>query len=271
MLGYNEFATETVVDAGEIRSAVVMVVGVGVGVPSTVQLDGESVVCRDTAAIVSPKRQVKLRRPKGGGAFLLRTSLDSVERRFLELTDRRPGRPLVFDRSVDLRRGVGAQVQRIIQSLAADLQRDPDLVSSPVLRAGYDSMFLSALLALPNTWSNELTADAVTSVAPALVRRAEEFLEAHAAEPVTVSDLVTHCGCSERSLFKSFRESRGYTPMQFLTDCRLKAARTALQSATAADTVTSIAYACGFLHPGRFAAAYRRRFGESPSHTLRRR
>ena len=58
--------------------------------------------------------------------------------------------------------------------------------------------------------------------------------------------------------------------MQFLTDSRLEAARVALQSPSPIESVSSIAYACGFSHLGRFSDAYRRRFGESPSVTLRK-
>jgi AraC-like DNA-binding protein len=36
------------------------------------------------------------------------------------------------------------------------------------------------------------------------------------------------------------------------------------------ETVAAAAYRYGFAHPGRFAAAYRRRYGVTPSGTLRR-
>jgi transcriptional regulator GlxA family with amidase domain len=36
------------------------------------------------------------------------------------------------------------------------------------------------------------------------------------------------------------------------------------------QTITSVAYDCGFGHLGEFAQNYRSRFGESPSETLRR-
>jgi AraC-like DNA-binding protein len=35
-------------------------------------------------------------------------------------------------------------------------------------------------------------------------------------------------------------------------------------------TVTEVALRFGFAHTGRFAAAYRRRYGQAPSATLRR-
>ena len=81
-------------------------------------------------------------------------------------------------------------------------------------------------------------------------------MEAHVTEPITVSDLVAECGCSGTALHRTFRRYRGYTPMQFLANCRLQAARGALRSPSPTETVSSIAYACGFLHLGRFAQAY---------------
>ncbi|MFF0738954.1 helix-turn-helix domain-containing protein [Streptomyces sp. NPDC004111] len=49
-----------------------------------------------------------------------------------------------------------------------------------------------------------------------------------------------------------------------------RAHRDLLRAEPAARTVTDIAYRWGFHHPGRFAADYRRTYGEPPSHTLRR-
>jgi AraC-like DNA-binding protein len=49
---------------------------------------------------------------------------------------------------------------------------------------------------------------------------------------------------------------------------RLHRVRSALQTAEPETTVTAIAVEFGFWHFGRFAAAYRKLFGESPSATL---
>ena len=125
-------------------------------------------------------------------------------------------------------------------------------------------------LALPNNYTEDLIGDRRPYVTPCLVRRAEGYLEAHATEPITISDVVAQCSCSRTALFNAFRTYRGYTPIQFLADTRLRAARVALQSPSSNDSVTSIAYACGFSHLGRFSQAYRLRFGESPSETLRK-
>ena len=49
-------------------------------------------------------------------------------------------------------------------------------------------------------------------------------------------------------------------------------AHAALRDADPGDdiTVTEVALRFGFAHTGRFAAAYRRRYGQAPSATLRR-
>jgi len=74
---------------------------------------------------------------------------------------------------------------------------------------------------------------------------------------------------SERTLHYAFREVRGLTPMAYFKAVRLNAVRQELKTA-AADwaTVREIAQRWGFWHPGEFAAAYRRLFGELPSQTL---
>jgi AraC-like DNA-binding protein len=268
MIGYNQFGTDTLVDTGEIEGAMFLVIGVGP--PMISYIDKERVVCTERGAIPSPGRRVVHQRPAKGGAFIIKTDFDAIEERFREVMDRRPGKPIIFDRSVDLEKGVGAQIRRLLGSLVDTIQQDSTILENPLLCTGFDDMLLNALLALPNNYSDELMDGRRLPVAPGLVRRAEEFLEAHATEPVTISDLVAQCGCSRRAIFTAFNKYRGYTPMQFLANSRLKSAREALQSPSPGDTVSSIMYACGFSHPGRFSAAYRRRFGESPSETLRK-
>lgn len=268
MVGYNQFETDTSVVPGGLDGAILLIIGVGS--PAIFDVDGEPVVTTKKGAVLSPSRRVVIHRPAGGGTFIIRAGFDAIEARFREVMDRRPGKPIVFDRSVDLANGMGAQARRLLDFLVDSIQRDKAVLENPLLRVGFEEMLLNTLLALPNNYSDELMDGRRLSVASALVRRAEEFLEAHAPEPITISDLVALCGCSRRALFSAFRRYRGYTPMQFLADSRLRSAREALQSLCLGDTVSSVAYACGFSHPGRFSDAYRRRFGESPSETMRK-
>lgn len=99
----------------------------------------------------------------------------------------------------------------------------------------------------------------------------EEWIDAHLNEAITLGRLCEVAGVGGRCLQKTFLERRGSTPMQYLINRRLEAARKQLLGAVGAVEVTSIAMAWGFNHMGRFSTMYRRRFGESPSATLRRR
>ena len=102
------------------------------------------------------------------------------------------------------------------------------------------------------------------------VRRAEEIMRARLDEPLTVVDLAKAVGVGARALQAAFAAHRGKAPRDVLTEMRLDAAHRCLISASPDESVTDVALACGFAHLSRFAAAYRRRFGEPPSGTLAR-
>lgn len=108
--------------------------------------------------------------------------------------------------------------------------------------------------------------------APALerVRKLEDYISAHASEPLDIDTLVEISGASGATIHRSFRKYRGYTPMQFLQYERMRLVRQRLLFCHPAESVTSIAMECGFVHMGRFAAEYRRRFNENPSETVKR-
>jgi AraC-like DNA-binding protein len=84
-------------------------------------------------------------------------------------------------------------------------------------------------------------------------------------------DLVTVAGCSARSLHYGFRQHRGIGPMRYLRDYRLARSRADLLAAGRHHrAVTEIALDNGFTHLSKFAAAYRARYGETPSQTRKR-
>lgn len=265
---FNEFRSDTLVEPDEVKEA--MLLFLGVGTPATVTLDGAPIVCDRDAAVLAPSRRVSILRPDGSGALIVRASFDAIVQTVGKLLDRRPSRPVVFDRRVDLTSGVGAHARRVTHSLAQMFSETSLLAGQPLLRAGFDELAMSLLLSMPNNYSRDLEGLSERPVAPGLVRQVEEYLEAHVREPVTVADLVRRFGCSRAALFAAFRRYRRYTPMQFLGRCRLEAAHAELSSSSPGATVSSIAHAFGFAHVGRFAAAYRKRYGEAPSAVLRR-
>jgi AraC-like DNA-binding protein len=97
-----------------------------------------------------------------------------------------------------------------------------------------------------------------------------DWMNANFADPIGIEDMASVAGTSVRSMQLAFRRAYGVTPSAALLDCRLRHARACLERPVGATSVTQVALDCGFFHLGRFAAQYRRAFGEKPSETLRR-
>lgn len=102
--------------------------------------------------------------------------------------------------------------------------------------------------------------------------RALEYLRTADVSLVSVADLCRVAEVSERTLRYAFHDELGLSPLTFLRRLRLHAARRELMNAEGAlPRVTDVANRQGFLELGRFAADYRRLFGELPSETLSQR
>ncbi|SHG21189.1 AraC family transcriptional regulator [Geodermatophilus nigrescens] len=129
----------------------------------------------------------------------------------------------------------------------------------------------TALATFPNTTMTSARLPRAGSVAPAVVRRAVAFIDAHASLPITVTDVARAAGVGPRALQLAFARHLGLSPTGYMRRVRLEGAHRELQAAdpTAGDTVAVIAGRWGFAKPDRFAAHYRATYGVLPSHTLR--
>ena len=105
---------------------------------------------------------------------------------------------------------------------------------------------------------------------PRDLKKAIETLQAEPERPWRICDLAVVCGVSPRTLQKHFRRFLGSTPRTLLRELRFDRARHELLGGCEEARVTEVATRCGFDHLGRFASEYRRRYGETPSTTLRR-
>jgi AraC-like DNA-binding protein len=104
-----------------------------------------------------------------------------------------------------------------------------------------------------------------------VMSRFEDFLSAHALEPVYLAEICAAIGASERTLRTCCQEHLGMGPIHYLWLRRMNLARRALLRADPARaSVTDIATGHGFWELGRFSVEYRTLFGESPSVSLRR-
>lgn len=107
-------------------------------------------------------------------------------------------------------------------------------------------------------------------VEPVSVRAAYEFVHHNAHLPIGPNDIAQAVGLSVRSLQLALRRYREITPTALLNGVRLEHVHSQLHAADSEDeSVAGIAREWGFVHLGRFASAYRARYGEFPNETLR--
>jgi AraC-like DNA-binding protein len=178
---------------------------------------------------------------------------------------------LVFDTGLDIRsRGHG--ITGAIKTLAQVISALPTGTNpGPVTAELAGSVVTQLLLAHRHNYTEHLFAD--RPLPPSrIVRRVIDFIDSSDGTQLRLADLTDCAGLSERSLHNAFKKHLGMAPMSYVRQRRLQQARDELLRAEPGQgvTVTDIALRCGFNHTGRFAAAYRDLFGESPSVTLTR-
>ena len=97
------------------------------------------------------------------------------------------------------------------------------------------------------------------------------FAERHVTVAVSSAELSAAANVSQRTLHTICVKAFGVSPRKYLWQLRLDHVHGALRDGNPTLTsVTEIAIRYGFFELGRFSAAYKKRFSELPSETLRR-
>jgi len=219
--------------------------------------------------IASPHLPLQMRWSADNDQLMVRISRAFLERVLTAQRGRPIAHPLEFKVGFDWRANPAWQcVMRFLVDCAESGLQPED---NKLMLAHIEEMVASALLAQqPHNYRDEALPRR-SAVLPRHVRRVQEYLRAHAHEPVTASKLCEVAGCSLRSLYAGFQEFCGVSPMDYLRQLRLDQVRADLLASDAAASVSGVALRWGFGHLGRFSAEYKARFGEHPSETLRRR
>lgn len=223
------------------------------------------------ATLLDPDDRVTMHWAKGTPHLCLRVDRQALESKAARLLGRTLRDPLRFDLGVPMMTPEARSMQQYVDLLRLELDAEPSLAMRPLVTAQLEDLVMtSLLLSAPNSYSSWLEEDGGT-MTPRCVRKAVELIEAHAHEPLTVEDIAEAVGASVRALQSGFRQHLGSSPMTYLRDVRLELVH---QDLLAADpsrgvSVTEVALDRGFTHLGRFAQAYRERFGAAPSETLR--
>ncbi|MDR3095598.1 MAG: AraC family transcriptional regulator [Paraburkholderia sp.] len=232
-------------------------------------LDGDTA----HAVVMSPGKPVHLDLAPSLSQLIVKLDQRLIDRTCAAHLGCQTREPVSFDLGLDLGGRAGRAWMSTLRHAIEGSETFPELLDNAIYCAHIEQMLIDALLyAHPHNFSHRFAlTHALPAVAPAYVRRAVEYLEAHAAEPITIESLAQAIGVSARALFNAFRSTYDQTPMGYLRELRLQRVHDALLEGTPhAETLTQLAVQWGFFHYGRFARYYSERFGERPQDTLRR-
>jgi AraC-like DNA-binding protein len=164
---------------------------------------------------------------------------------------------------------LGAWLLSVIEAGIRATQTTPGIFTSPQASAALEHALLRPMVM---SLLGQVRKDNVPHGRRSIIaKRFEEAVEANLDHPLLMPDLCRNIGVSGRTLRTLCQEQLGVSPQRFLALRRLHLARRALLHADHHSvTVTEIATNYGVWELGRFAAAYKALFGESPSATLHR-
>jgi AraC-like DNA-binding protein len=223
------------------------------------------------ALIYRPDAEVRVSRWPGGSRHLqVKIEQCAVDRALETLLDGPRDFPIAFDAALPLQVGAAQDWVRLLLMVHRQLQCPDSLLQhSLVWDPLVESLIHGLLLVADHPYSQALAAP-VALGRPAAVRDAMDIIEAGPHLPLTTSTLANQCHVSVRTLQEGFRRHLGMSPMAYLRVVRLRRAHRDLRSADPVHiTVAGVAHRWGFTHLGRFAAAHKTMFGETPLQALR--
>lgn len=225
-----------------------------------------------TASLLSPTVPTRMQWQDDCAKLILLMDRRMVEQRAAALSERADG-VIEFDPEIDLTTPFGRALRAQLDYLV-DLAEHAGPEQS--FSAALTAMLREAALSLLLTGQRHSFTDAIARIdrgpapLPGVLRKARHYLEANAAEPLDLERMARAAGIGIRSLQLGFQRHFGTSISQMLQDIRLTHLHARLRAAQPCERVIDIAFDLGFTHPSRMASAYRARFGESPSDTLRR-
>ena len=148
---------------------------------------------------------------------------------------------------------------------------------APQIELSLRDRIVVALCAVLQPWGEDASKDGEPlpdeSGAFTLAKHAVQILESRdAGDKLSIADLASELGVSQRVIFDAFARCYGVGPYEFHQIRKLHRFRKAiLEGSPDHGKISQAAALAGFHHMGRFSQLYRRQFGETPRQTMRRR
>lgn len=224
------------------------------------------------ALVTSPGKSLKMVLDDASPQLLFRIEEDALVDYLVRLRGRKLGGPLAFHPEFDLSTEAAMRWHAAVQLLHTEVYHSGSLVQRGQGISGIEDLLMNSLLHLqPSNYHGDVVRPSQQAAHP-VVRDAIAYIDAHLAERLTMKSISDNVHMSVRSIQQGFRKELGVTPIAYVRERRLERVHDELADALPSDgvTVTGTATRWGFHHLGSFAADYRKRWGETPSETLRR-
>jgi AraC-like DNA-binding protein len=222
------------------------------------------------AAVFMPGQPAQIEWQAGCAQFCLMFPRHALHRELEAMLDRPLPAPIAFAPAMDVTSGAGRGWVDVLRLIERQTGYRRGLLEHPLAVGNLQRLLVQGLLlAQPHNYTEDL-AQPSPPAAPPAVREAVELMHTRPDQPWTTPALARSVAVSARSLQDGFVRSIGVPPTQYLRDVRLDRVHHDLRSADPhTATVSQVAGRWGFVYLSRFAAAYRQKFGERPSETLR--
>ncbi len=224
------------------------------------------------AVVTNPGMSLTMEFAYDSPQLILRIEQEALVRHLTRMLGASLSHPIDFDPEMDLTSEAAMRWTGAIQLLHTEVFYGGSLVARGQGIGSLEELLMSTLLLLQPSNHHDHLVLPTEQAGRRVVRESLEYIEAHLRDKITMADIARGVHMSIRAVQQGFREELGTTPMLYLRDRRLERARADLTDGLPSDgmTVTEIAERWGFHHLGSFAVLYRKRWGESPSETLRR-
>jgi len=217
--------------------------------------------------VLSTGVPLKLEFKPGYSQLVVRIELDALKRNLSALIGQEVN-DLTFDEA-DARQPAMSSLRRRIFEFAHDFNEHGANFSALAAAEVERMVIMKFLMCNRHNYTHLLLREPLPSTS-STVKIVEEYIEANWDKPIDVPSMARVAKVSARSLFRQFKQDRGYSPADFAKRVRLNHARELLDQPSQGSSVTQIALRCGFQNPGHFARDFRLAFGELPSETLKK-
>lgn len=267
-LNFIQYGAKTLIAPGELKDFYLLQIPLSGGAAIS-NGSARYYSCPDRAAVLNPHLPTTMIWDEGCRQILVRIERKAFQEHLSQLLGATAEQPLTFDGPLDLTSQAGAALCGLVMHLVDQADAGQSSLSAGGLLARQlESVILSGVLeAGPHNYTRYLR-PARSAVAPRHVRRAEAFIRDNLDSPISLEHVAAAAGVTPRALQLGFRSFRNASPMALVRTERLRRVHEDLMAGAPGLTVTEVATRWGFAHLGRFAQAYKDKYGQSPSKTL---